>query len=133
MQLGAKTSIISTNYGRDKSRWPPRSRPKIEIGIFKPPGASRLSGLGSPDLLKKSGFQCDFSKLIETSWEKLRKLRYLDLSRLFRLLISATVLKNPDNTNYPGTKKVRIKQGNREMSRYRDFTRVPRFIPTCLN
>ena len=43
---------------------------------------------------------------------------FLEFSRLFHLLISATILKNPDNTKYPCTQKVRI-----------NFPQVPQFYP----
>ncbi len=58
----------------------------------------------------------DLSRLIQT---------YPDLSRLFPLLISATILKNPDCTDYPGTLKVGI---NREIGKNRDNLDFPRLL-----
>ena len=99
--------IMWDNNGRDKLEWPSWSQPNIEIGIFKPPGASRKvweikkcrdistypdlsqlfptfpsTNLGSYSQKSQKYLLSRYSKSWEKSgnWEKSR-LTCLDLSR----------------------------------------------------
>ena len=65
-----------SNYGRDQSGRPPRSRPKIEIGIFFRPRRIEIFGIGEPEPPRRVGMKWkkfrDRSSRDETSREKSR-------------------------------------------------------------
>ena len=65
------------------------------------------------------------SRGIKGNRDNLDSSTFPDLSRLFHLLISATILENPDYTDYPGTLKVGI---NREIGGNRDYPNFPRLL-----
>ena len=54
---------------------------------------------------------------------------YLDFTRLFHLLISATILQNPDYTNDPDTQKVGI---NQDISTFPEFQDLSRLVSISL-